>query len=769
MSIPSKPRPTEIEQNFADWAYRAIKMRLENLRRAENPGADSKARNSFEKNRKNRQHELNDPPSDLIIGRIYLPGDGDFRIGRIGVSGDADPKVLDWRAPKAKNFFLDPRSARNVLTFRRTIVMKRRKVVSCEDDIGVQPKDDFSASPGSSPILQSPGRLRPNASISTSSKSRLASNNGIQTERSSDKKSHDKTFQPNNAGTRAPLAGELGRSPTWAERLRAPETLQLETERPRTGRMQGLLETLQPDQFDLVSQPANQSLIVEGGPGSGKTVVALHRIAYLLYEQNFNHDEHILVVGPTENWVAYLSTFLHSLAIESEKIQKVSITTMAGLCRKLLSEINCEVAPSPPREEPGRISELKGRSCMFDILSDYVWGHAVAQDQVVKVGEFEIAISEREMCSFITKMRSDGVPYRKAQWNLWKLFWEKLDLLMFRKNVPHERKVMLNSELLGVLDADKILDLAFPTIGSLRGLLRDFLRQQENLMKYCTRHLAEDEIQILSKFESNNQKTFFLSDTDLYLLSALGAIVHGSDNWKRIIHLVVDEAQDLSPLQWRFLGLIGKKNNAGKEIPCTLIGDLAQKTSSTELVGWESMAEAMGLHDAKHHRLERSYRIPGKLNSAVAKLQGPRNGPDNLESVTAEGEGLEDVKVMSRSSLGQEILRIRLSRGGLTAVTGTHQTLQTVAAQLRAEKVKFLVRLDGAANSLQNELILLPVNEMKGLEFDNVLILEPEELVKRDKLGNTALYIALTRATKSAYFIRVNRPSTGIVDRLLAD
>lgn len=124
---------------------------------------------------------------------------------------------------------------------------------------------------------------------------------------------------------------------------------------------------------------------------------------------------------------------------------------------------------------------------------------------------------------------------------------------------------------------------------------------------------------------------------------------------------------------------------------------------------------------------------------------------------------------MSRSSLGQEILRIRLSRDGLTVVTGTLQTLQTVSTQLRAEKVKFLVSLDGALDSLQDELILLPVDEMKGLEFDNVLIIEPDELVKRDKLGNTALYIALTRATRAAYFIRVDGPGTGIVDRLLLD
>ena len=769
MNNSSKPKATEIEQTFADWAYRAIKMRLEKLSRAENPGANSKARNSFEEHRKDLCHDLSDPPSDLIIGRISLRDGGEFRIGRIGISGDADQEVLDWRARVAKRFFLDPQSAKDVLTFRRTIVMKKKEVVRCEDDFGEPPNDHLPVSSGSPPLSLSPSRLRPNASVAIPAKSRPDNKDGTQNERPPSRTNNDKGFQSNKTGPRGPLTTETGLRPAWVEKLRAPETLKLETARPRTGRMQGLLETLQPDQFELVSSPSNQSLIIEGGPGSGKTVVALHRIAYLLYEQNFNHNEHILVLGPTENWVAYLSTFLHSLAIESEKIQKVSIKTMAGLCRNLLSEINCEVTPATPRDEPDGISELKGQSCMFDILSDYVWDHAVAQDQVIKVGEFDIAVSEGEMCSFITKMRSEGVSYGKAQWNLRKLFWEKLDLLMFMKKVPHARKVMLNSELLAVLDADNILDLAFPAVGSLRRLLRDFLRQPENLMKHCTGHMAEDEIQILSKFESSNQKTFYLSDTDLYLLSALGVIVHGSDYWKRVIHLAVDEAQDLSPLQWRLLSLIGKKNNAGKELPCTLIGDPAQKTSSTELVGWESMTEAMGLHNAEHHRLERSYRIPGKLNSAVVKLQSPRNGLDNLESVTTEGEGLEDKKVMSRSSLGQEILRIRLSRDGLTVVTGTLQTLQTVSTQLRAEKVKFLVSLDGAVDSLQDELILLPVDEMKGLEFDNVLIIEPDELVKRDKLGNTALYIALTRATRAAYFIRVDGPGTGIVDRLLLD
>jgi len=669
----------------------------------------------------------------LCFGRIDARGeDGTveaFHIGRLGVSGEElEPLVVDWRAPVAEPFYRATGRDPMGLVLRRHLAAQGRRIVGLEDERFGR-ADNAPAGEG-------------------------------------------------EAGGDEEL--ELG----------GPGALLAALEGARSGHMRDIVATIQREQDEIIRSPLPGVLVVQGGPGTGKTAVALHRAAYLLYTHRFPLERQgVLVIGPNPLFLRYIEHVLPSLGESG-----VTLSTVNGLVHG--AQLGGEDAPD--------VARLKGEARMARVIARAVRSRqrALRHDAHVPFGSANLRISTDDSAQIIAAARR-----RPGTHNARRRFVEQL--VVRRLADDYLRIVALHtagnpstgngaggngsagssagngpsSEVEAAEDAYEVtyedesaFDLAEftrrvrrqPAMGELldriwprlsaEELLHDLYGALPLLALAGKGDLTPAQQSSLHRPRSDSALDAPWTAADLALLDEARVLLgprrkrsspsngNGEHDEPRTYgHIVVDEAQDLSPMQLR---MVARRSLSGS---ITVVGDIGQATGPWAPAGWDEVTAHLPSQRAPRQvELTVSYRTPAEVVEVAGRvlaLAAPALAPPT----TVRRTGVPPRFVSAgEGPLAGAVVRVARETvaevsPGTTAVLAPGSLVAELALALDAAGLE---ASDPRTEGLGAPLSLLPVDLANGLEFDAVVVVEPEVLVAESPQGLRALYVALTRPTR---------------------
>ncbi|MFI9812743.1 HelD family protein [Saccharothrix variisporea] len=497
----------------------------------------------------------------------------------------------------------------------------------------------------------------------------------------------------------------------------------------RTGRMRDVVTTLQAEQDRIVRSDASGVLVVQGGPGTGKTAVALHRVAYLLYTRPHLRTRGVLVVGPSRVFLDYIGQVLPGLGEHS-----VVTATTADLVPGV------EVS----RIDPPEVVAAKGAAVMADRLAAAVRDRVRIPEHPVEV-EFEEQVLEldpRTCARAVRKARRTGLPHNAAR-------------LVFQREIAdvlaHHLVERMEALVLG--DTGEALDGGSPdgrlSEADLRalaaaGVVVEDDDEPRTLLDETDRAALRDSLiadpgiqaaldalwppltpdQVVSDLV---ERVDGWSAADVPLLDEAAALIGHTADLPTYGHVVVDEAQELSEMAWRML----MRRCPTRSM--TVVGDLAQTGNPAGTSSWDRVLRPHVRDRWELAELTVNYRTPAEIMTAAATL-------------------LATPPPRSVREAGETPWRIGTTRADLPGVVAdlaeahTEGRLAVIAPSTRIEPLAAALSLTTPPD-LTDQVVLLTPDQAKGLEFDSVLIADPAGILDATPLGHHDLYVAMTRAT----------------------
>ncbi len=713
-----------LEQRVVDTLYSRLDtlrveaaQRLAEIRKAGPSGSpqNRSERDSFATLYEDRIGQLDAVEDRLCFGRLDTVGGDVLYVGRIGLSdSDHVPLLTDWRAPAASPFYAATAAQPQGVMKRRHLTTQGRIVTAIEDDIL-----DVEALRGS--------------------------------------------------GQAGSLAGE--------------GALLAALDAKRTGRMGDIVATIQAEQDAVIRAPLQGALVVQGGPGTGKTAVALHRAAYLLYHhRELLARRGVLLVGPSTSFLRYIDHVLPSLG-ETGAVS----TTLSGLVKGI----------STTTRERDEIAALKGRLDMATVIRLAVRERQriPRRDQEFRIDGRLVTIKRSDVREAQARARRDGKPHNAARSTFSKEMINRLTRQVVEQLGPEieddDRK-----EIARDLRDDRSLRVAINLCWlplTPQQLVSD-LFTKPHLLAACASRLTEAERALLAR-----EPGAPFTDADVPLLDEaaelLGDLPHSArpandakaelryakevldlfggdgivtaemladrmrtpETRKTVAerasadrswtygHVIVDEAQELSPMAWRML----LRRCPSRSF--TIVGDIAQTSAPAGTRWWPETMDPLFQASWHLRELTVSYRIPASVASAaqnfaraaglpVSELSAARDVEDAVATIpVTESQALARVAA-DAASLETDALSTR--GGGLVAIISPEELLPHVAALARPG------------------IEVMTARDAKGLEFDSVVIADPHSIahVPQD------LYVALTRPTRRLVLVYHGSLPSGLAD-----
>jgi len=499
-----------------------------------------------------------------------------------------------------------------------------------------------------------------------------------------------------------------------------------EIERPRSGPMRDIVATIQPDQDDIVRADAAQTVCVQGAPGTGKTAVGLHRVAYLLYAYREQvRRRGVVMVGPNRAFLSYIRNVLPALG-------ELDVT------QTTVGELIARDGPRGPVAIRATDSEaaavVKGDARMAEVLARALWS-SLRRPQaplVLPRGSRRWRVAAYELAELAEELRVRGVRYGAAR-----------ELLEHR--IAHV--ILTQMEAAGEACDDRThesvrrsrvvraaVDAMWPKVDPVR-LVFGLLSSAEALAAAAAGVLTPGEQElILWSPAPRGPGSASWSPADAVLIDEARDLITRTAS---LAHVVVDEAQDLSPMECRALG---RRCSTGS---ATVLGDLAQGTTPWAASSWESLLSNLGKPDTDVRELSVGYRVPRQILDYASSLLGviaPELRP--ASSLRADPGSLEIVGVPA-AKLGPALVTAcaqACARPGSVAVIAADPQIRSLAGVLDGAGVEH------GAPGTDARLTLVPVTLAKGLEFDHVIVVEPARIARAEARGLQRLYVALTRA-----------------------
>ncbi|MGC9380768.1 HelD family protein [Streptomyces sp. MH13] len=681
---------------------------------------------------------LNAVDGSLCFGRIDLTSGAGHHIGRIGLRADdaeRTPVLIDWRADVARPFYLATGHTPMGLRRRRHITSEGRTVTALHDeilDLGDETRTGHEDPSGDAVLL---------AALNSA----------------------------------------------------------------RTGRMGDIVQTIQADQDRIIRAPHRGVLVVEGGPGTGKTAVALHRAAYLLYEhRELLAKRAVLIVGPNPAFLGYIGEVLPSLGETGVLLATVG---------ELFPGVKATATDTP------EAAAVKGRAGMADVLAEVVRDRQALPDPVIAIEhDREVLMLDDDLVNVAReRTRATKLPHNAAREHFEGHILNTLtDMVAERIGTdPYDGTNLLDpsditqirDELAENPEVWSAVDELWPRLTPQR-LVADFLAAPEGYLpaedaaavrRPVTRHwtvadvplldeaaelLGEDDRIARTRAERERQqqiayaqgvldvsyasRTYEFEDKDEEEAEVLSAhdIIDAerfaerqeeedhrsaaeraaADRTWAFGHIIVDEAQELSPMAWRLL----MRRCPTRSM--TLVGDPAQTAEAAGVGSWSKILAPYVEDRWDHTRLGVNYRTPAEIMdvaAAVVRAEDPSFAPPS--SVRSTG-----VRPWIRAT-GDLPAAVAEAVGELTPEEGR---LAVIAP--RELHAGLAARLDGvtagAEPDLTHTVVLLDPRQSKGLEFDSVLVVEP------GRYGTSDLYVALTRATQRLGVLHTGPLPKGLVD-----
>lgn len=518
------------------------------------------------------------------------------------------------------------------------------------------------------------------------------------------------------------LFGELARS--GEQRLRGGDALLAELERTRTGEMADIVATIQVEQDEVVRAPLAGVLAVQGGPGTGKTAIGLHRAAYLLYNHPELAQSGVLVVGPSRTFIRYVAQVLPSLG-ETAVVQVALGDLVHGV--------------AATSDDPVPVARLKGdlrsaaliRAALGNLL------RVPATDLEVDIGVRRVVVQAAEVDAIAGRIAARGGPYRAGRAAL------RAQLLgaIHRKLVVSagidvdERR--LDQEARQQPGFSKVLEGRWPAV-SAKGLVADLLSDRRQLAAAARDIFTDDEWTLLLRKRVSGKVPWTTSD--LPLVDEAEWLIAGRG--RTFGHVIADEAQDLTPMQVRMLARRGPSGSF------TVLGDLAQATGPFTPRSWEEATAPLPIEAGYElASLTLGYRAPATVLELASRLLPVAAPGVGATDAVRPGRTPPSVLRVDPAELGETVASeaVRLSEmryyvGCIVPDGARHE----VIAALRRREVHFgIAERDGL---LQPITIVTP-RGAKGLEFDAAVVVEPSAIAAGDPggAGLRLLYVCLTR------------------------
>lgn len=628
----------------------------------------------------------------VVFGRIDLADGERLHIGRLSVVDDsAEVLLVDWRAQAAAAFYQATAAEPSGVARRRTLTTRGRELVDLDDEI-----------------------------------------------------------------LDAVAADALGLVPVTGQ-----GALLAAISRDRSPVMHDIVATIQADQDRIIRAPANGTLVITGGPGTGKTVVALHRVAFLLYRDRARFEGRgVLVVGPSRAFTEYTSRVLPALG-EERAVQR----HIGAICA-----VDVE---TDGWDHPG-VARIKGELSMVAVLARMVraWMPVPSDDVRFSVEGTAAVLARQEIVErrdrVLARLDADGsgtslralrsqalASLRAAAWAAWRdarraqghpvdlapddhRFHAALDSTasyrMLRRSywpIPPPQDV-LGAFVEGRIAHDRVATAEMPA-ERLETLLEAWIDAGDWRVDDAP---LLDELAMLIGLDEPDTVETVTTDPGLRAGISPTAAPRVADvtagGYQDFAHVVVDEAQELSPMQWRSLA------RRGRFASWTVVGDLAQRSRPDAPGDWTQVTTLIGRRNVAVHELTVNYRTPTEI-AAVAEEVLSSAGLDTPSSQSVRSTGLQPVWVTSTdvpSALTSLVSDLLASHEG---------TIGVIAPPDEVDALRDVVGLGDADGRTR----VLEIREAKGLEFDDVVVVHPERLHASGPTGAHDLYVAFTRSTRT--------------------
>jgi hypothetical protein len=631
-----------------------------------------------------RMLALDNAHEGLVFGRLDLTGGEVRHVGRVGLRDDAyEPLVVDWRAPAAAPFYRATAEDPTGVVRRRVIRCVGAKVIAVEDDL----------------------------------------------------------LDPEAAPEGMPIVGE--------------GALMASLSRSRDGSMHDIVATIQHEQDLVIRAPASGVTLLSGGPGTGKTVVALHRAAYLLYTNRRRFEAGgVLVVGPSPVFIDYIERVLPALGENA-----ATLRSLGGLVEDVATD----------RHDDAAVAAVKGSLRMLGVLEraarDTPPG-APDRLRIVYRGEvLELHHGELERIRRTVLARNAG---RNGQVNLARR--HAADALLTalwgeaRRRIADRMRPERPDFDEDIRDRSAFGDFVVAWWPELTpaGVL-GWAADRDRLARYAGDTLTPAEVDLLARSWAEGVSAAAPSVEDVALLDELDALLGTApitpthrnrpedDEYRELTtfadrsaaarrtperdgpyeeyaHIIVDEAQDVSPMQWRMLG------RRGQYASWTIVGDPMQSAWGDPAEAARARDEALNTRVRHEFRLSTNYRNPAEI-FAVAERVIRHELPDADLPRAVRSIGVQPSHRVApdvRAEVTAAVAELRGDLEGLLAVVTPMDRVTEVRGWLGDDP---RVRVVGSLDS-------------KGMEYDGVVIVEPGDIVGESPSGVATLYVALTRATQ---------------------
>ncbi|WP_251093960.1 AAA family ATPase [Streptomyces sp. Caat 7-52] len=525
-------------------------------------------------------------------------------------------------------------------------------------------------------------------------------------------------WAPGSRGDSADLTGledeHLGRGES-----RTSDIVAREIERPRVGPMRDIAATIQPEQDDLVRAALTDSVCVQGAPGTGKTAVGLHRAAYLLYTHPKRLQRSgLLILGPNRTFLHYIAEVLPALG-ESGVRQS---TLLEEIARHPATGTD-PVATATVKHDP-RMAEVLRRALYARVTTDGV------TDLAVPDGSYRWRVPAGELAGLVAEVRAEEPPYAIGRERVRTRVVRRL-----REQAERRSGVLPASWVRRVERARPLtahLDAVWPKARP-EEILTELLTDGAVLARAADGLLDPGEqAALLWPRPPRSFKSARWSAADLVLLDELAGLVEHPEGCG---HIVVDEAQDLSPMECR---AIARRAAFGS---LTVLGDLAQGTTPWAARDWSVQLRHLGRPDAVVVPLTTGFRVPAAVVELANRLLA-RLGVAVPAATSLRTDGELTLRP-AEDLLGTTVAAVRdaLAREGSVGV---------ITADADADRVRAALTEAGLGpagpDALGARLTVVPASMVKGLEYDHVVAVEPAAVAEAEDRGLHRLYVVLTRA-----------------------
>ncbi len=524
-------------------------------------------------------------------------------------------------------------------------------------------------------------------------------------------------------------------------------------ETARSGRLGDIVATIQGEQDEVIRAPMPGVLVVQGGPGTGKTVVALHRAAYLLYTHRFPLDDQgVLVIGPNRLFLGYIEQVLPSLGEAGVELAVLGDLIDAVRVR------GRDVALTARVKGDGRMAKVLAKAVRDrkrPLRRDLVVGYGLTRLRV------SAAESERIVADARRRARHHNGGRRFVEAGLWEALAASsrtpLDAGDVRSRLRHEPEIR------------EALERMWPVLTPAE-LLHDLFGSRGLLDLAGRKVLDAEEIEALHRPRSEMVDAVVWTVDDVPLLDEARALLGATPKAKRsgdgdevrtYGHIVVDEAQDLSPMQLRMLS---RRSLNGS---MTVVGDIAQSTGAWAHASWDEVLSLLPQRrEPRRAELTVGYRIPRPNMDLAARVlveAAPELTPPR--SVREDGRPPRIVAAAGADGLAATVARVVTeervaAEPGNVAVVCPTSLMDEVAGALARAGVEHGVATE---HGLSQQVTVVPVSMVKGLELDATVVVEPAAILDEEPQPMRSLYVALTRATKLLTIVHT-RPLPAVLE-----